>query len=434
MAVVPTIQNLRILELWAQHGEYRARRRTAILQYIFERRRARRQSKRSCWVLPWKTEEQRHQKGAYFQLFQQLKENDVPGFIRYVRIDPELFREMEDRMSDDLYKQDTEMRRAISGAERLAITLRYLATGESFRSLAYQFRCGHNTIAAFVPEVCEAIIKEFGPQVMPEERDEQFYVDCAHDFYNRWNLPNCIGALDGKHVAIKCPAHSGSSYYNYQRFFSIILMAIADAKYRFTYMEVGANGACSDAQVFNHSAFKEGMANGEGNLPDPRPLPNDDKPIPFYLIGDDAFALAPWLMKPYSHRMLSKEERVYNYRISRARRVVESAFGILTGRFRCLLTTLEVDPETATSITMACVILHNLILTRDPPLGNAGNNMPNDGPPNHAGVGGNHPDLVSGLNLPGGNFGSKKARKQRDYLCEYFNSPRGSVEWQEDMI
>ena len=212
-------------------------------------------------------------------------------------------------------------------------------------------------------------------------------------------------------------------------------MAIADAKYRFTYMEVGANGACSDAQVFNHSAFKEGMDNGEGNIPDPRPLPNDDKPIPFYLIADDAFALAPWLMKPYSQRMLTKEERIYNYRISRARRIVESAFGILTARFRCLLTTLEVDPETATTITMACVILHNVILTRDPPVGNAGNNVLNDGAPNQAGgVVGNHPDLVSGLNLPGGNYGSKKARKQRDYLCEYFNSPRGAVEWQEDMI
>ena len=84
---------------------------------------------------------------------------------------------------------------------------------------------------------------------------------------------------------------------------------------------------------------------------------------------------------------------------------------------------------------MACVMLHNLILSRDPPLGNAGNNGDNDGPHNPpTGLGGNHPDLMSGQNLPGGNYGSKEARMLRDYLCKYFNSPRGSVDWQDDMI
>ncbi len=435
MAFVPSVQNLRILQLWAERGEHRANRRTAILQYVMERQRAKRRLNRSCWVLPWKTEEEKESKGAYYQLLQQLKANDVRGFKNYLRVDPELFREMEDRMSDDLEKQDTIMRKSMPGAERLAITLRYLATGESFQSLAYQFRCGQSTIAKLVPEVCEAIIKEYGPHVMPEERDEQFYLDCASDFYDIWNFPNCIGALDGKHIAIKCPAHSGSAYFNYQRYYSIIMMAIADAKYRFTYVEVGANGACSDAQVFNYSAFKEGMEHGDGNIPEARPLPNDNKPIPFYLIGDDAFALRPWLMKPYSKRMMSKEERIFNYRISRARRVVESAFGILTSRFRCLLTTLELDPETATTITMACVMLHNLILTREPEMGNAPNQDMNDGDANApAGASANLPQLDSGPNLPGGNYASKLGKQQRDYLRDYVNSPRGSVEWQDRMI
>ena len=133
--------------------------------------------------------------------------------------------------------------------------------------------------------------------------------------------------------------------------------------------------------------------------------------------------------------MMSKEERIFNYRISRARRVVESAFGILTSRFRCLLTTLELDPETATTITMACVMLHNLILTRDPELANAPTQDMNDGDANAAALGSaDLPQLASGQSLPGGNYGNKVAKQQRDYLRDYVNSPRGSVEWQDRMI
>ena len=98
----------------------------------------------------------------------ELERNDVPAFVRLIRFEPAMFREMEDRLHDVLVKEDTNMRLAISPAERLAVTLRYLATGETFQSLSFQFRIVHNTISGIVPEVCEAIIAEYGPEVMPE--------------------------------------------------------------------------------------------------------------------------------------------------------------------------------------------------------------------------------------------------------------------------
>ena len=93
--------------------------------------------------------------------------------------------------------------------------------------------------------------------------------------------------------------------------------------------------------------------------------------MPYFIVGDDAFPLRPWLMKPFCKRNMTVEERVFNYGLSRARRIVENAFGILANRFQCLLGTMRQEPETVTSIVMATMCLHNLMRIRYPSLQNA---------------------------------------------------------------
>ena len=101
-----------------------------------------------------------------------------------------------------------------------------------------------------------------------------------------------------------------------------------------------------------------------------KPLPGDDKPIPYFLIGDDAFTLKTWMIKSYSAHNLSNAERLFNYRLSWARRIVENAFGILANRPQCLLSTLQLAPEGASTLVMASVTLHNLMCIRYPGLQN----------------------------------------------------------------
>ena len=149
---------------------------------------------------------------------------------------------------------------------------------------------------------------------------------------NRWNFHNACGAIDGKHVPIRCPRESGSFYFNYKGFYSIILLALVDAKYKFLYVDVGANGSCSDGGVFKDTDLYKKLDRGTAGLPPRSPLPDDDTPLPHSLIGDDAFGLRSWLLKPYPHRCMTNKERIFNYRLSRARRVVENAFGILVHR------------------------------------------------------------------------------------------------------
>ena len=139
------------------------------------------------------------------------------------------------------------------------------------------------------------------------------------------------------------------------------MMAIVDADYKFIWVIVGSYGSSSDGQIFNNSELRPMLEEGTLGLPPPSPLPHDDRDTPYFLIGDDAFPLKPWMMKPYSRRHLDHDERIFNYRLSRARRVVENAFGILAMRFQILLGTMQQLPETVDSIVLACTTLHNLL-------------------------------------------------------------------------
>ena len=84
---------------------------------------------------------------------------------------------------------------------------------------------------------------------------EDKWKSIADEFSDRWNFPNCIGTIDGKHVMIQCPFNPGSLFYNYKPYFSIVILAVASADYRFIIVDVGAYGNSNDSGVLNHTTF-----------------------------------------------------------------------------------------------------------------------------------------------------------------------------------
>ena len=93
-----------------------------------------------------------------------------------------------------------------------------------------------------MPETCQAIYDAYKEEYVKCPQTPQEWLDVSREFQRRWNYPHAVGALDGKHIAIKCPPNSGSVYYNYKGFYSVVLMALVDAQYRFLFVDIGANG------------------------------------------------------------------------------------------------------------------------------------------------------------------------------------------------
>lgn len=268
-------------------------------------------------------------------------------------------------------------------------------------------------------------------------KSEEEWRAIAKNFMEKWQFPHCLGALDGKHIYIQPPAHSGSMWHNYKGRFSVLMMAAVDANYKFIYISVGTQGRVSDAGLFAHSDLKKALDQGLLNVPPPEKLPGSDIVLPYKFVADEAYPLRADLMKPYPFRQLDHNQRVYNYRLSQARRVVENAFGILANRFRVFHSTIFLHPESVTKITLASACLHNFLCDRrseaymTPALADwedAGHRV-NEGAWRRNGQGAMQCMPAERSRNP-----SLAAKQQRDLLKDYFVSLAGQVPWQEKYI
>ena len=193
-------------------------------------------------------------------------------------MEPATFLELCDQVGLRIRRQETHL------PDSLEPGLRHLATGASYLDLMYAFRVSHNMISLIVHDTCKAIVAEYLLEVL------------------------------------LCPINPDEG----QPVTELV---------KFLWVNVGAEGGASDAQLFNNCQLKDYIERKNLGLPDPAPLPGDTKNMPYFIIGDETFALRTWLMKPYSRRNMTHEERIFNYQISSARRIMENAFGILANHF-----------------------------------------------------------------------------------------------------
>ena len=145
---------------------------------------------------------------------------------------PESFDVLLRHVEPHISKENTRFRESVPATTRLAVTLRYLASGESQQSLSWSFRLGRTTVSKIVRETCEEIWKVLSSIYLRSPSTEQEWKQTSNDFEEIWNLRHCIGAIDGKHIAIECPKKSGSKYFNYKGFFkalSSLLQSLVNA-------------------------------------------------------------------------------------------------------------------------------------------------------------------------------------------------------------
>ncbi|XP_017482455.1 PREDICTED: uncharacterized protein LOC108371411 isoform X2 [Rhagoletis zephyria] len=269
--------------------------------------------KRRKWI--HEINRDRKENGEFSTLMSQLRKDHI-RFYKYFRMTIECFDEVLSIIKNEIQKADTHLRECIGPEERLAIALRYLATGDSFITIGHSFRVGFR--------------------------------------------------IDGKHVTIKCPKKTGSNYWCYLHKFSVVLMAIVGPDYKFLCVDVGGFGRNSDGGIFEASNMGKKFEENLMNVPLPKNLPNQSQPCQCVLIGDEAFGLKPYLMRPFPYKQskhdLRKEK--YNYRLCRARRVVENAFGILAQKFRIFFRPIETKISTTILTIKTACVLHNYLIEK----------------------------------------------------------------------
>ncbi|RVE45301.1 hypothetical protein evm_010073 [Chilo suppressalis] len=159
-------------------------------------------------------------------------------------------------------------------------------------------------MSTMIPETCWAIYNCLKHYIKMPSSDTE-WKNTAKMFEEKWNFGHCVGAMDGKHIAVEKPPGSGSCFFNYKQFFSVVLFAIVNANYEF----INKVTKYYTSSIYNNIS------------------------APYVFVEDSAFALNRHLMKPYPFKNINHDQRIFNYRLSRARRVVENAFGILAARY-----------------------------------------------------------------------------------------------------
>lgn len=253
-------------------------------------------------------------------------------------------------------RQDTSMRNCIPPEKILAIGVYRLAHGNSYVSIAPVFNVGKSTVIEAVQDVVNVLYDQRNQYIKFPTTIAQT-TECIETFQGtRSNLPNVVGATDSTHIPIIAPRVDAVDYFSRYQQHDMIIQGVVNGTGKFIDAAAGFPGSNHDARVLRNSNIYQEAENG--NILQ-APLVNiDENDIGPYLVGDSAYPLAPWLIKPFPEGTNDPDEK-----ISRARVGVERAFGILKDRWRVLQKRLDSSLNFAIKTTIACIVLHNFLLT-----------------------------------------------------------------------
>ncbi|KAK4876003.1 hypothetical protein RN001_012425 [Aquatica leii] len=245
----------------------------------------------------------RKEQGLFNNFLRFVYHNDTERFFKYTRMTQSQFDTLLKLLKPFLLKRATV--KTIEAPHRLLITLHYLSEGCSMLEIAVGHRIGHATVSKIIKETTKILWEVLNPIYLKPPGKEN-WEKISNGFFKKWNMPNNIGAIDGKHIHIQAP--------------NIVLMAACDAFYRFTLVDIGAAGSNHDSVIFRESGFGHNILKNKMVLPADKALPNTNVSIPYFFTADQAFPLHDRLMRPYPDRQLTQDKRIFNYRLSRARR------------------------------------------------------------------------------------------------------------------
>lgn len=247
------------------------------------------------------------------------------------------------------------VREPVPVEKRIAVAVYKLASCAEYRTVGNLFGIHKSSVKKFLYMFCDAVKEKMFPQMIKMPNTEEAFVLAARN-QNLTNLPMAIGFIDGSHIPILPPEIGRKDFINRKQYASIVLQAVVDFDVKFRNISCMIPGSAHDATVFKASSL---WKHSSKFMPGGTQL-IDDVDVPFYLIGDPAYPLLPWLIKPYlTTATLSAAQESCNVYMASARTVVELAFGRLKGRWRILLKRMDMDYNYVPIVIAVCCTLHN---------------------------------------------------------------------------
>ncbi|XP_044248784.1 putative nuclease HARBI1 isoform X1 [Drosophila takahashii] len=308
---------------------------------------------RSVWTLP--------RFGTFWE--QDVPNNSEEFFKEHFRLEKRTFDTLVERLPN-LRKKDTPFRMAIPLEKRIAIALYTLGSSAEYRTIACLFGVSKPIVCRILHEFTREVIVKLAPEYLPPVFLTQEAILENVKGFEDMGFPQCFGAIDGCHIEVRPHAKDAVDYHNYKGWYSTVLFAMVDYRYRFSYISVGSPGRCHDSKIFENSNLKRIIE--ESELMDEHSRIINDVEVPVLILGDSAFRFSKNLMKPYPFSVEANEEqKAFNYNLSKTRRVVENAFGHLKARFRRIGKGLDNRVEKSSQIISCCCILHNFCIAHN---------------------------------------------------------------------
>ncbi|CAM4497070.1 unnamed protein product [Lepidochelys kempii] len=277
---------------------------------------------------------------------------DEKQWLQNLQMRKTTFMELCKLLSAALKCINTKMRPALTVEKQVAIALWKLATPDCYRSVRNQFGAGKSAIGAAAIQVAKAINSLLLTRAVILGNVQDIV-----DGFAAMGFPNCGGVIDGTHIPTLAPDHLAKEHINHKGYLSMLLQAPVDHKGRFTDINMGWSGKVHDVHIFRNSGLFRNMQE-ETFFPVWKIIISDVE-MPIVILGDPAYPLLLWLMKPYTGSLDSSKEQ-FNHRLNKCRMVVECAFGHLKGHWSSLLTRLDLHESNISIVVAACCVLHNI--------------------------------------------------------------------------
>lgn len=228
----------------------------------------------------------------------------------------------------------------------------WLAHGLSYRVVSRVFSVPKSTVHRIVHRVAQFIWDNLHRAIsFPKPADLDTVGNGFAQLAGTPVLNKAVGAIDGCHVRIKPPSVHRLDYLNYKGFYSINMQGLCDHTGRFLDVFVGYPGSVHDTRILKNSFFY---------------LARRYPPNGYFILGDGGYPCLETpvsLITPYREPVNGQLQRKFNYHQSKARSIVERAFGIMKTRWRStLFRALEVKPTFAPQVIASCAFLHNVCL------------------------------------------------------------------------